>query len=74
MARKESIMERQRIIEIVRAAQDELGFVRDEMIKLVPDVLTSADFDKINALERQLMDIEKANAPEYKPFKFSDLV
>ena len=67
-------MERQRIIEIVRAAQDELGFVRDEMIKLVPDVLTSADFDKINALERQLMDIEKANAPEYKPFKFSDLV
>lgn len=66
-------MEKQRIIEIVRAALDELGFVRDEMTKLVPDVLTSADFDKINALERQLMDIEKANAPEYKPFKFSDL-
>lgn len=67
-------MDQQRIIEIIRAALDELGFVRDEMVKLVPDVLTSADFDRINALERQLMDIEKANAPEYKPFKFSDLI
>ena len=72
--RKENTMNQQDIIDIVRDAMSKLSEVRSKMLKLVPDVLTSAEFDKINALEQQLMDIEKANAPQYKPFKFSDLI
>ena len=67
-------MNQQDIIDIIRDAMSKLSEVRSKMLELVPDVLTSAEFDRINALEQQLMDIEKANAPQYKPFKFSDLI
>ena len=67
-------MENEKIIDVTTEALRMLSDIRDIMLDLVPDVLTGKDFDHINALEKQLMEIQAKFAPENKPFSWSEFV